>query len=125
MNDLHHPVPLLRIFDEVQARRFYLEYLGFTSAWEHRFEDTAPLYMEVRRGQCVLHLTMHHGDACPGATLRIAVEDPDALLDELCSRAHAGLCPELEEVPWGPPELNLIDPFGNRLAFHRPAKASL
>jgi hypothetical protein len=31
-------IPILRIFSEEKAREFYLEYLGFTLDWEHRFE---------------------------------------------------------------------------------------
>jgi catechol 2,3-dioxygenase-like lactoylglutathione lyase family enzyme len=42
-------VPLLRIFDVAKACEFYVEYLGFRVDWEHRFEPTAPLYMQVSR----------------------------------------------------------------------------
>lgn len=124
MRDLRAPVPILRIFDEVLARRFYNEYLGFATAWEHRFDPEAPLYTELRRGDCVLHLSMHHGDACPGAALRVPCPDPQALLEELRGRPHPGQRPDLQEVPWGPPELTVLDPFGNRLVFHSPDEAT-
>ena len=39
--------PILRIFDEVKAREFYLEFLGFTLNFEHRLNDNAPLYMGI------------------------------------------------------------------------------
>ena len=119
MTTMGPSTPILRIFDEGQARRFYVDYLGFTTSWEHRFEEKAPLYTEVRRGSCVLHLSMHHGDACPGAALRIPCPDPGILLEELRGRPHPGQRPRLLDVPWGPPELSLLDPFGNRLVFHQ------
>jgi hypothetical protein len=39
------PVPVIRIFDETKARAFYLDFLGFTVDWEHRFDESAPIYM--------------------------------------------------------------------------------
>ena len=56
-------IPLLRIFDTGKALEFYRDFLGFEVAWEHRFQDHAPLYAEVVRDGVRLHLTEHHGDA--------------------------------------------------------------
>lgn len=30
--------PILRIFNECKAKEFYVDFLGFTLDWEHRFE---------------------------------------------------------------------------------------
>ena len=65
-------VPILRIFDEAKARKFWIGFLSFTVDWEHRFDPDAPLYMQVSRDGCVLHLTEHHGDYSPGAAMRMA-----------------------------------------------------
>jgi ribosomal-protein-alanine N-acetyltransferase len=62
-------VPILRIFDVAKARKFYVDYLGCTVDWEHRFDDLAPLYMQVSRGSLVLHLSEHYGDGTPGAVV--------------------------------------------------------
>ena len=62
--------PVLRIFDAPKAREFYLGYLDFVVVFEHRFEPGMPLYMGVSRGNCVLHLSEHHGDASLGAAVR-------------------------------------------------------
>lgn len=112
------PTPILRIFDEDKAREFYAGYLGFKVEWEHRFEPGFPLYMQVSRGSCRLHLTCHHGDCCPGSAVRIACPDVSALLAELRSRDHKALRPSAEVVPWGGAEVSLTDPFGNRLTFY-------
>ena len=58
-------VPILRIFSVEKAKEFYVDYLGFTIDWEHRFSDGDPLYMQVSLGTLVIHLSEHHGDACP------------------------------------------------------------
>lgn len=108
--------PVLRIFDESAARRFYCDYLGFAVDWEHRFETDLPLYLQVTRGGCRLHLSEHHGDACPGALVRIAVDDVERLLEELESKTYRYARPAIARQPWGN-DLALTDPFGNRLIF--------
>ena len=60
---LGNSTPILRIFDEARAREFYQDYLGFRIDWEHRFAPGMPLYLQVSRVDCVLHLSEHHGDA--------------------------------------------------------------
>lgn len=111
------PTPLLRSFDEALARAFYLDYLGFRVLFEHRFEPGLPLYMGIARDACELHLTEHHGDASPGASVRIAVSDVDALHAELAARPHRNLRPAVHPMPWGTRDMTLTDPFGNRLTF--------
>jgi len=114
---LSPPVPILRIFDLDKARAFYLDYLGFTLDWEHRFEPALPAYWQLTRADCVLHLSEHHGDACPGAALRIECADVDGLLAELQAKPYGYARPSIEPMPWGTRELSLRDPFGNRLVF--------
>ena len=118
------PTPLLRMFDEDKARAFYAGYLSFKVDWEHRFEPGLPLYMQVSRGTCRLHLTEHHGDCCPGSAVRIACPDINALLVELRGREYKTLRPSAELVPWGGSEITLTDPFGNRITFYSEAAAT-
>jgi len=72
--NFHGATPILRIFDESKAKEFYVGFLGFTIDWEHRFESNLPLYMQVSRDDCLLHLSEHHGDCCPGAAVRIQTD---------------------------------------------------
>jgi Glyoxalase superfamily protein len=67
--------PILRIFDEAKAKEFYVEFLGFEVDWQHRFEDNLPLYMQISKDACVIHLSEHHGDCSPGAALRIQTNE--------------------------------------------------
>jgi uncharacterized glyoxalase superfamily protein PhnB len=115
---LRRTTPILRIFDEALARAYYLDYLGFSIVFEHRFAPDMPLYLSVVRGECTLHLSGHHGDASPGASLRIEVTDLPALQAELAQKRFQRLpAPQIEEMPWGTQDMRLTDPFGNRLTL--------
>ena len=109
--------PILRSFDEAKARAFYVDYLGFEVLFEHRFEHGLPLYLGIVRDGCELHLSEHHGDACPGASLRIATDDIDALHAELRAHQAGHKRPEVVEHPWATRDRTVTDPFGNRLTF--------
>lgn len=71
-----------------QRESFYVDFLGFTVDWEHRFEPNTPLYMQVSKGQCVLHLSEHHGDCSPGSAIRIETADIDAFHADLASKDY-------------------------------------
>jgi len=117
MTTLSRATPVLRSFDEAKAREFYLDYLGFSVVFEHRFADDMPLYLGIIRDDVTLHLSEHHGDACPGATVRIQVTDAMALLAELQGKNDRSVNPGLQDQSWGSRELSVKDPFGNRLVF--------
>jgi len=108
--------PILRIFDEAKARQFYIDYLGFSVDWEHRFEEGLPLYLQISRGDCVLHLSEHHGDCCPGAAMRIETDSLEAFHKELHTK-NTKYGPNIEKMPWGSLDMSVKDPFGNRLTF--------
>ena len=110
-------VPIFRIFSEEKASEFYLGFLGFQLDWQHRFEPDAPLYMQVSRGGLVLHLSEHHGDGAPGATLFVETAGLDALHAELTARNYRHLRPGIEDAPWGARIMTVIDPFSNRIRF--------
>jgi len=63
--------PIFRIFDYDKAIDFYVHWLGFAVDWEHVFEQGAPKYLQVSRGDIILHLSEHHGDGSPGVHLHI------------------------------------------------------
>ena len=114
---LGRTIPILRIFDEAKAREFYVDFLGFAVDWEHRFAPDLPLYMQVSRDGCVLHLSEHHGDATPGAALRIDTAELEAFHQEITAKAYKYARPQIEAMPWGR-DLSVRDPFGNRLTFN-------
>lgn len=114
-------IPILRIFSEEKAREFYVDYLGFHVDWEHRFEPNLPLYMQISRDGLVLHLTEHYGDSTPGSKIHIDFEGVRELHAEITAKNYNYLRPGLCDDPnWGTVQLDLIDPFGNRLQFGEP-----
>lgn len=116
---LGHPTPILRSFDESRAKDFYLGFLGFELVFEARFEKWAPLYMGVRKDECMLHLSEHYGDGCPGAALRIPVNDVVAYMAELGAKEFGNSRPgEPRETLWGTREITIADPASNRLTFY-------
>lgn len=110
-------IPILRSYNAAETRSFYIEYLGFQVDWEHRFDPKAPLYMQVSRGQAVLHLSEHHGDCSPGSAVRIWVDDINAFHAEITQNPHPRLRPGIEEQPWGLREISITDPSYNRVIF--------
>ncbi|TQV99964.1 hypothetical protein V2A60_005378 [Cordyceps javanica] len=131
-----HVTPIFRIFDIPKAEAFYVDYLGFRKDWDHRFtlddEGTqGPFYGQISREGFVLHLSEHHGDGSPGANVRVKVR-AGGLAEyhaELQSKQYAYLRPAIEQghTP-DSKELQVIDPFGNRITFCedsplRPVKA--
>jgi hypothetical protein len=109
--------PILRIFDEAKAREFYIDFLGFKIDWEHRFEDGMPLYLQISKDNCILHLSEHHGDCCPGAALRIEISGIEIYQKQLIGKNYTYARPGIQEMPWGSLDMSVHDPFGNRLTF--------
>jgi uncharacterized glyoxalase superfamily protein PhnB len=109
--------PIFRIFNEDKAKEFYLTFLEFELDWEHRFEEDFPLYMQISYGNCIIHLSEHHGDCCPGGAIRIEVENLDLLHSILISKRYKYARPDIETTPWNSREVRIGDPFGNRIVF--------
>jgi len=114
------PIPILRSFDETATREFYIGFLGFDVAFEHRFEPELPLYLGVRRGNCVIHLSEHFGDASPGSALRIEVPDVNAYCRSLNEKRYKHARPGVQRQPWGYDDMSISDPSGNKLIFCTP-----
>ncbi len=110
-------IPILRIFDEAKTREFYVDFLGFQVDWAHRFEDNFPVFMQISRGACIINLSEHHGDACPGSAVRIEVDQLDAYHNALNEKQYKFARPGIHVQTWGLREMMVTDPFGNRLVF--------
>jgi hypothetical protein len=110
-------VPILRIFDKAKTVEFYVDWLGFTIDWEHRFEENLPLYMQVSKAGIILHLSEHHGDTVPGGKVYIVCEGLREFHKQLLDKNYSYNRPGLENASWGSLAMTVIDPFGNKLLF--------
>ncbi|MEZ5347384.1 MAG: glyoxalase superfamily protein [Pyrinomonadaceae bacterium] len=111
-------VPIFRIFDEVRAREFYLDFLEFEVIFEHRFEENMPLYMGIRLGDFVLNLSEHHGDAAPGSAVYVLMTGLEEYHAKLAAKDYKYCRPGIVDSGFGSREMKIHDPFHNRLSFH-------
>lgn len=109
-------VPIVRIFDIAKANEFYLGFLGFAVDWEHRYGDNFPLYMQVSRSGLRLHLSEHAGDATPDGNMCVYMTGIRDLHRELQAKNYRYMKPGLQDEG-GRLELQVIDPFNNRIRF--------
>jgi catechol 2,3-dioxygenase-like lactoylglutathione lyase family enzyme len=110
------------MFDLDKAKEFYVGFLGFKVDWEHRFEPSAPVYMQITRDACVIHLSEHHGDGTPGTIIRVempAEGELEAYQQQLLASGYKYYRPGIQDQEWGSREMTVGDPFGNRLTFYR------
>lgn len=114
---LERTIPILRIFDVAKAREFYLDYLGFSVDFEHRFHDDAPLFMGISRGPIRLYLSEHHGDGTPGTHIVIQMHGVEELHRELSAKNYRYMNPGIQTQEWGTRELIVYDPFNNHVVF--------
>ena len=116
-------VPVLRIFDVAKARAFYVDYLGLAVDWEHRVDEDAPVYMQVSRGDLVLHLSEHHGDGTPGSLVYVEMAGVPRLHAELQAKRYPHLRPGISTDEIGTC-ITLLDPFGNAIRLNEPPAES-
>jgi catechol 2,3-dioxygenase-like lactoylglutathione lyase family enzyme len=111
-------IPLLRIFDVEKAKQFYIDFLGFTLAWEHRFKENFPAYMQISRSGLTLHLSEHHGDCSPGSTVFVWMTGLDEFHQEITAKNYKYLHPGIETTFYDARCVEVLDPFGNRIRFN-------
>lgn len=115
---------ILRIFDYHKAIEFYVNWLGFTVDWEHRFDDNAPIYMQISLGGIELHLSEHHGDCSPGAHIHIDCSGLKEFHKVLIDKKYKYNRPGLERTFYGSWAVTVNDPFFNKITFNQPLEES-
>jgi len=103
--------PQFRITDARRSLGFYVDGLGFQVDWEHRFERGFPVFMQLTRAGQSIFLTEHAGDCKVGGAA-----DVDACYKDFVARGVVPTQPPAT-MPWGPREMVVTDPDGNRLRF--------
>jgi catechol 2,3-dioxygenase-like lactoylglutathione lyase family enzyme len=111
-------IPIVRIFDVTKAKEFYVGFLGFAVDWEHHFAENTPAYLQVSRAGLTLHLSEHHGDACPGSTVFIWMTGIEEFHREITTKGYKYLRPGIETTFYNAQCVEVIDPFGNRIRFN-------
>ncbi|KGA96494.1 hypothetical protein AJ85_01020 [Alkalihalobacillus alcalophilus ATCC 27647 = CGMCC 1.3604] len=79
-------IPVLRMYDLEKTKDFYLNYIGMRQDWEHQYEETLPIYIQVSLGDVVLHLSEHFGDGAPGSVIRVGLKDLHGWYEEISKK---------------------------------------
>lgn len=109
-------IPSLRILDYDEAVAFYVGALGFEIDFEWRNEPGLPVYMGIRRGTLMAHLSEYEASGPPGAGrgMTLSVDDADSWSEALESKGVA-FEREIQSQPWGARDFIVQDPFGNTI----------
>jgi len=110
--------PILRIFDYNKAIEFYVNWLGFKIDWEHRFDENAPVYMQISLCGIELHLSEHHGDSAPGAHIHIDCSGLKEFHKQIIDKKYKYNRPGLEKTFYGSWAVTVNDPFFNKITFN-------
>jgi len=109
-------IPQLRMLHADTTLPFYVQGLGFSVDWEHRFGPGMPLFAQLTRDGQTLFLSEHAGDCQPGGAVYFKVNDVDAVFRAF-SAAGVPIPQPPHDTDWGTREMLLVDPAGNRLRF--------
>lgn len=116
---LQPPVPIVPVASVSAAREFYLDVLGFAADWGWPDDDRGRrFYAQISRSGVQLYLRERRGSDEPGIELLIRMSGLDGLLAELAANNGRHALPlEVRHTPDDRRELQVEDPFGNRLRF--------
>ncbi len=106
--------PQLRMTDWDRTQKFYVDGLGFTVDWEHRFEPHLPVFAQLTRDGRSLFLSGHRGDGQLGGAAYFFVPDVDAWYRDYMARGVRPPEPP-QDSEYQVRQMTVIDPDGNRL----------
>jgi len=112
---MERAIPILPIDDPDEARRFYVDGLGFRIVFKGHYphQPGGGTILGVERGGIRIHLDCpmpgHGRDAC----VYLEVDDVDATYEEWRRQVKIDNPPQDES--WGKRTFNVMDPFGNSL----------
>jgi hypothetical protein len=78
----------------------------------------------VSRGGFAVHLSEHHGDGTPGTHVYVYMTGVEELQRELIGKQYRHNRPGLQKQDWGMLEVQVVDPFNNKITFGEPTKES-
>ena len=110
-------IPTFRVLDLSKAKEFYIDFLGFTIDWEHRFGSDAPVYMQISKDGLVIHLS-ENVRFQTGAIVFVETNGIENFHKQLTQKNHKILTPDIAITQWNTKQMELEDPFGNLLRFN-------
>ena len=117
---LKFAIPVLHVSSSVAAEKFF-DRLGFRQEFAMR-PDTAttdPCYMGFKRDGVLLHVSSYSGDGVSGGVVYVAVDDVNALRQELVTRGVPIDTGPVDQT-WGTREMYVKDADRNSIRFTQP-----
>jgi len=114
-------IPTFRILDYQKAMDFYIEGLGFSIDWEHRFGTDEPVYMQISRNGLLLHLSENKRFQT-GVIVFVACNNLNDLYEDISKRKSNIHIAKPEKTNWQSMHMEIEDPFGNLLRFNENIK---
>ena len=118
---MERAIPILPMDDPEQAKRFYVDSLGFRILFEVPYEHGKGTILCVERGGLRLHLDSPMPGHGRKACAYLDVEDADALYEAW--RAKVDIKDPPQTQSWGKRTFDITDPSGNTLFVVGPATA--
>lgn len=99
---------------------FYVDFLGFSVDWEHRFAPRDPVYMQISKGGLILHLS-EYKRFVGNAIVYVSTSNLRGFHQELKEKHPFHHLPDIVITDWQTLQLEIEDPFGNLLRFNENA----
>lgn len=96
---------------------FYINGLGFNIDWEHRFNPSEPVYMQISRNGLTLHLSENKRFET-GIIVFVECKNLAELYTELRDKKTEIGISKPEKTNWQTIQMEIGDPFGNLLRFN-------
>jgi catechol 2,3-dioxygenase-like lactoylglutathione lyase family enzyme len=114
---LKFAIPVLHVSSAVAAEQFYGG-LGFRREFAHRADESKPdpCYMGFTRDGVRLHVSSFSGDGVSGGVVYVAVDDVDALHQELAAKGIAIDTGPVDQT-WDTREMYVKDADRNSIRF--------
>lgn len=110
-------IPTFRILNYKKAMDFYINGLGFNIDWEHRFNPSEPVYMQISRNGLTLHLSENKRFET-GIIVFVECKNLAELYTELRDKKTEIGISKPEKTNWQTIQMEIEDPFGNLLRFN-------
>ena len=111
-------IPVIRIASAPQARKFYVDFLGFEIDWGWEGDQLeAATYAQISCSGVTLHLSEQPGSNSSGSSLFIRTSGLDRLYERLSGRDRGLAQIEIYSTDDDRREMRVTDPFGNTLRF--------
>jgi len=114
-------IPTLRITNYEKALEFYIKLLEFNIDWEHRFNDTEPVYMQISKNGLILHLSENKRFKT-GIIIFVETIGIERFRKSILINDTRNTIPDILTTNWKTKQLEIEDPFGNLLRFNENLK---